>query len=183
MRKPVWYPDYIRATDDRTFVLRHFLRDFLFQHRLRYMIYFRTAQNTRSRILKLFCEYRMYRLCRKYGIEIKTPTKIGKGFLMIHPYNITVSPFAVLGDNVTILKGATVGVSYGKNAGAPRIGNCVYIGINATVIGRIEIGDDVVIAPNTLVNRDVPSHSLAIGNPCRIVSRENATADYIWKKV
>ena len=61
-----------------------------------------------------FCEYKLYRLCRKYGIEIKTNTKIGPGFVMVHPYNITISPQAVLGENVNILKGATIGVSWGK---------------------------------------------------------------------
>lgn len=183
MRQPSWYPDYFRATQDEGFVLRHFIRDFLFQHRLRYMIYFRTARNTQSKLVKLLCEYRLLRMCRKFGIEIKSRTNIGKGFLMIHPYNITVSTEAVLGNNVTMLKGSTVGVTYGKHAGAPKIGNCVYIGINSTVVSNIEVGDDVVIAPNTLVNRDIPPHSLVIGNPCRIISRENATADYIWKKV
>ena len=51
-----WYLDYIRTTDDTDFVFLHFLRDFIFQHRLRYMIYFRVAQNTRSKLLKLFCK-------------------------------------------------------------------------------------------------------------------------------
>jgi len=178
-----WYKDYIRATDDTSFIMMHFLRDFLFQHRLRYMVYFRTAQNTRSKIVKLMCEYKLYKLCRKYGIEIKTTTQIGPGFVMTHPYNITISPFAVLGRNINIMKGATIGLSAGKQPGAPRIGNCVYIGLNATVLGGIEIGDDVMIAPNAFVNQSIPSHSIVIGNPCRIIHKENATAQYIYYKV
>lgn len=181
--KSVWYKDYIRTTDDDKFILKHFIKDFLFQHRLRYMVYFRKAQTTKSRLVKAFCEYKLFRLCRKYGIEIKTQTKIGEGFVMCHPYNITVTPFAEIGKNVNIMKGATIGLSGGKRQGAPKIGDCVYIGINSTVLGGITIGNDVLIAPNTFVNCDVPDHSIVIGSPCSIIHRENATAEYIYYRV
>ena len=180
--KACWYSDYLRTTNDPKFILRHFLRDFMFQHRLRYMVYFRIAQKTRFKPLKLFCEFKLFRLCRKFGIEIKTATKIGKGFVMCHPYNITISPDAVLGNNVNIMKGATIGKSAGKKPGAPHLGDCVYVGLNATVLGGIHIGDDVVIAPNTFVNQDVPSHSIVVGNPCKIIPKENATGQYIYHK-
>lgn len=184
MRKqPCWYGDYLRTTDDTDFNLLHFLKDFIFQHRLRYMVYFRIAQNTGNKLLKLFCEFKLFRLCKKYGIEIKTSTKIGPGFVMCHPYNITISPFAVLGRNVNIMKGATIGLSGGKKPGAPVLGDCVYVGINSTVLGGIHIGDDVMIAPNTFVNQDVPSHSVVVGNPCRVIPKENATREYIYYRV
>ena len=178
-----WYSDYLRTTEDSNFVLIHFLRDFIFQHRLRYMVYFRIAKKTKSHVLKLFCEYKLFRLCRKYGIEIKTSTEIGEGFVMCHPYNITISPYAILGRNVNVMKGATIGLSQGKKPGAPHIGNCVYIGINSTVVGGIEIGDDVMIAPNTFLNQDVPSHSIVIGNPCKIIHKDNATDNYVCFRV
>lgn len=71
----------------------------------------------------------------------------------------------------------------GGRRGVPVIGNDVWIGINAIVVGKITIGDDVMIAPNSYVNCDVPSHSIAIGNPCIIKHRENATEGYIDSKV
>ena len=55
----------------------------------------------------------------------------------------------------------------------------MWVGINAVVVGKIVIGDDVLIAPGAYVNCDVPSHSIVLGNPCRIIPRENATAGYI----
>lgn len=116
--KALWYNDYIRTTDDSTFILHHFLRDFCFQHRLRYMIYFRIAQKEKNPLIKIFCEYKLFRLCRKFGIEIKTSTKIGEGFVMCHPYNITISSSAVLGKNINIMKGATIGLSQGRKPGA-----------------------------------------------------------------
>lgn len=178
-----WYLDYLRTTDDDKFILRHFIRDFIFQHRLRYIIYFRKAQGSRSKILKLFYDYKLYKYSRKYGIEIKSNTTIGKGFVLTHPYNITISSLAVLGDNVSMMKGSTIGSSGGKRPGAPRVGNRVYIGINVTILGGITIGDDVLIAPNTFINCDVPDHSVVIGNPCKIIYKDNATAEYIWKTV
>ena len=178
-----WYPEYYRTTGEKTFHPAHFVRAFLFQHRLRYLIYLRITQNTKLKLVRLFCECCLYRLSRKYGIEIKSSTSIGRGFQMIHPYNITIHPKAVLGENVTMLKGSTVGMSLGKKHGSPRIGDRVYIGINSTIIGDITIGSDVLIAPNTFVNEDVPAHSVVIGNPCRIIHKENASQEYMWNTV
>ena len=180
LENKIWYADYYRTTDDYDFVLSHFIRDFFFQHRLRFMIVFRKAQSAKNKFTKLIYNFLLYRMSRKYGIEIKSMTKIGKGFCMIHPYNITVSPIAVIGDNVTMMKGSTVGIN--ANA-APTIGNCVYIGLNSVVMGGIVVGDDVLIAPNTTVNVDVPSNSIVVGSPCKIIPKENPTKHYIWKKL
>lgn len=122
VRKSPWFLDYARSTDDYTnFVLHHFVRDFLFQPRVRYMIYFRYSQAKKNKFIRFFCKYKLFRLCHKYGIEIKTPTEIGAGFLMIHPYNITISPYAKLGMNINIFKGATIAMSEGKNRVPPQL--------------------------------------------------------------
>ena len=71
----------------------------------------------------------------------------------------------------------------GGRQGAPVIGNEVWIGINAAIVVKITIGDDVLIAPNSYVNCDVPSHSIVFGNPCIIKHRENATEGYIDRRV
>ena len=77
-------------------------------------------------------------------------------------------------------KGVTIGQeNRGKRRGTPVIGNKVWIGVNATIVGKITIGDDVLIAPNTYVNCDIPSHSVVFGNPCIIKHRDNATEEYI----
>ncbi len=182
MARKDWYPDYYRQTDDEKFILRHFIRDFLLHQRLRYMVYFRISQKTKCKLVKFFCNYKLLRLSKKFGIEIKPQTKIGKGFLMVHANNITISPYAVIGNNCTMLKGSTIGkVPRGNRQGAPTIGDKVYVGLNPTVLGGVTIGDDVVIAPNTFVNVDVPSHSIVMGSPCKIISKENATKNVLYK--
>ena len=82
-----------------------------------------------------------------------------------------------------MMKGSTLGLGSGKKPGAPKLGDCVFVGINSTVLGGVTIGDDVMIAPNTFVDQDVPSHSIVIGNPCKIIPKENATAKYIIYRV
>ncbi|MCQ2217869.1 MAG: hypothetical protein MJZ33_05220 [Paludibacteraceae bacterium] len=64
-----------------------------------------------------------------------------------------------------------------------KIGNRVWIGINAAIVGGITIGDDVLIAPNSFVNQNIPSHSVVFGNPCIIKHRDNATENYINRVV
>lgn len=119
-----------------------------------------------------------------YHVEISDSVKIGKGLYIGHPYGITINPKAILGENVNIHKGVTIGQeNRGKRKGAPIIGDCVWIGVNSTIVGRITIGDDVLIAPNTYVNCDIPSHSVVFGNPCVIKHRDNATENYINNKV
>ena len=119
-----------------------------------------------------------------YCCDISASAHIGKGLYIGHPYCITINPQASIGDNCNIHKGLTIGQeNRGSRKGAPTIGNCVWIGVNVTIVGKITIGDDVLIAPNTYVNRDVPSHSVVFGNPCIIKQVENATGGYIRNKV
>lgn len=126
-----------------------------------------------------FRRYILYRMSRKFGLEISTKATIGKGLYLGHPYNITVAEGVQMGQNVNLHKGCTIGRTNRGNAGVPKIGDCVFVGINATVVGNIEIGDDVLIAPNSYVNVNVPSHSIVIGNPATIHHRDNATEGYV----
>lgn len=59
------------------------------------------------------------------------------------------------------------------------IGDSVWIGANATVVGPVSIGDDVLVAPGSYLNRDVPAHSVVIGNSCMVHFRPFATEGYI----
>lgn len=119
-----------------------------------------------------------------YKVEISPGTEIGEGLYVGHPYCITINPKAVIGKNCNIHKGVTIGQeNRGKRRGTPIIGDSVWIGVNSTIVGAIKIGDDVLIAPNTYVNIDVPSHSVVFGNPCIIKPRENATEGYVNNKI
>lgn len=148
---------------------------------LRYLWLLRKAGSTRNKVIKTMCSrilLKRYRL--KYGLEIPIETKIGKGLYLGHAFNITINPNAEIGDNCNIHKGVLIGQeNRGRRKGAPKLGNKVWIGINAAIVGKVTIGDDVLIAPNSYVNCDVPSHSVVYGNPCIIKHLDNATEAYI----
>lgn len=83
-------------------------------------------------------------------------------------------------DTEYISKGVTIGQeNRGKRKGTPCIGNNVWIGVNATIVGNVVIGNDVLIAPNTYINCDIPDHSIVFGNPCIVKHADDATKDYI----
>lgn len=114
------------------------------------------------------------------GLEISDESSTGKGLYLGHAYTITVNKKAVIGENVNLHRGVLIGrENRGKRKGVPTIGNNVWIGINAAIVGKVIIGNDVLIAPNAYVNFDVPDHSIVIGNPGRIYPCEYATEGYI----
>ncbi len=116
----------------------------------------------------------------KYGFQILPNTKIGKGLYIGHRGPVVINGKAELGDNCTLGHVVTIGqTNRGKRAGCPKIGNNVWIGVGAVVVGRIVVGDNVMIAPNAFVNFDVPDNSIVAGNPAKITSHENATEGYI----
>ena len=140
----------------------------------------RKYQDIDNRILRIIYKI-IFVISRKRNcVEISAETVIGGGLYIGHPYCITINPKAVIGENCNIHKGVTIGQeNRGKRKGSPIIGNKVLIGVNATVVGKVHIGDDVLIAPNSYVNFDVPSHSIVIGYKASVISKQNATEDYI----
>ena len=146
--------------------------------------YFRKAQTAENKCLKLYYRWRFSRIKAKMHIELFADTQIGKGLYIGHPFGITINAAAKLGSNVNIHKGVTIGQeNRGPRKGCPTIGDRVWIGINATIVGNITVGSDVLIAPNAYVNCDVPAHSVVLGNPCVIKHRDNATEGYINNRV
>lgn len=95
---------------------------------------------------------------------------------------VTITPLATIGNNLNMNHGAVIGSTYrGKREGAPTIGNNVWIGTHAVVVGKIIIGDNVLIAPLTHVNFDVPDNAVVAGNPGKIISF-SGTEGYVNNK-
>ena len=151
---------------------------------LKYIRLFRKANTCKFPPLKFFYMYRLMLLSEKTHIQIPARTSIGEGFYIGHLGRVIIHPDAKLGKNINIGTGVTIGTeNRGKRKGTPVIGDSCWIGTNAVIVGNITIGSDVLIAPLTYVNFDVPDHSIVIGNPGRIIPRENATADYIHNPI
>ena len=115
----------------------------------------------------------------RYGFEIPIESEIGPGLYIGHFGHLTVHPESRLGCNVNLSPGVVIGqTNRGRKQGVPVIGNCVWIGTNAVVVGGITVGDHVMIAPGAYVNFDVPDNAVVVGNPGQIVSY-GGTANYV----
>ena len=151
---------------------------------IQYLCVLRKWQSCKSRLLKIYYRLKLRKLSHKSQIQIPPTAKIGEGFYIGHCGRIIINPKAVIGKNVNIATGVTIGQeNRGKRAGVPTIGDNCWIGTNSVIVGNVTIGSDVLIAPLTFVNFDVPDHSIVIGNPAKIIHRENATAGYINRTV
>ena len=159
--------------------IRHLLDTAIRKADFRWVLLFRFYQSRRHPIL---FRWLLRRCSRKTGIQIGWHTQIGEGLVLVHCGDIAVNNEAVIGKNCTLYQGVTIGMEFrGERKGNPVIGNNVWIGSNACVVGHVTIGDDVLIAPLSFVNFDVPSHSIVIGNPAKVVHREHATEGYITR--
>lgn len=134
------------------------------------------------RVKGAFGVFLRYRVEHKYGVNfgLKRLAKIGHGLYLGHPFCIDVNSEALIGNNCNIGKCVTIGKeNRGKRQGAPKVGDFVWIGAGAVIVGKVTIGNDVLIAPNAYVNFDVPPCSIVFGNPGKIVPRKNAVEGYI----
>ncbi len=107
------------------------------------------------------------------GIEIHPGAKIGKGLFIDHGMGVVIGETSILGDNVTLFQGVTLGGT-GKERGKrhPTLGNNVVVGVGAKILGNITIGDNVQVGANAVVIRSVPPDCTVVGIPGRIAKRK-----------
>ena len=161
-----------------------FLNRILRPSELKYIALFRKTEKCRFKPLKLYYTVKLKLMSYKTHIQIPARTKIDEGFYIVHTGRVIIHPEALLGKNINVGTGVTIGYeNRGIRCGAPVFdGNC-WIGTNSVVVGNIKVGEDVMIATLTFVNFDVPPHSIVIGNPAKIIHKENATEGYIENRV
>lgn len=115
----------------------------------------------------------------KYCIDLSYRTKIGSGLYLGHIFSIVVSPNAIIGKNVNLSQGVTVGfASRGPKKGYPTIGDNVYVGPGAVIIGNIKVGNNVAIGANCVVTKDIPDKAVVVGVPGKVISY-NGSQDYV----
>lgn len=110
---------------------------------------------------------------RKLGMSVTHCTEIGRGILFEHRFGTVIASSAKIGDGCTIFQNVTIGRTYGKNSGAPKIGNRCILFAGAKIIGSITLGDDVIVGAGAVVINDVPSGCVVAGCPAKIVSEES----------
>lgn len=112
------------------------------------------------------------RISEVMGADIHPAAAIGEGIMLDHGTGVVVGETAVIGDNVSLLQGVTLGGT-GKVHGDrhPKVGDGVLIGANASILGNITIGDGAKVGAGSVVLDDVPSHTTVVGVPARAVGR------------
>lgn len=149
-----------------------------------FQVYFRKLQAAQTLPGRYFWGFLFRRAKRKRMIELPSKVQIGPGLYIGHPYSIAVNADAIIGKNVNIHKGVTIGQqNRGSKKGAPVIGDDVWIGINTTIVGNVHIGSDVMIGSNCFINYDVPDHSIVVNSGCKVLPKENATEYYINRRI
>ena len=115
----------------------------------------------------------------KFGIQISHEAEIGPGFYIGHFGQIVVNGSVKIGKNCNISQGVTIGVSNrGKHAGVPVVGDNVYIGPGAKIIGNVMVGNNVAIGANAVVTKNIPDNGVAVGVPATVVSY-NGSRGYV----
>ncbi len=136
----------------------------------------------RHRVAHWMYKHKMYFLARWYsqktvrktGIEIHPGATIGKGLFIDHGNGVIIGETAIIGDNVTLYQGVTLGGT-GKEQGKrhPTIGNNVMISAGAKVLGSFTVGENSKIGAGSVVISEVPPNCTVVGVPGRIVKRDN----------
>lgn len=152
------------------------VKNILFGESYRYIFWMRTCSYTKSHpVLKLLAypvaRLILHRLTYKLGIWIPPSTNIGSGFYIGHFGGIIINPECVIGKNCNLSHGVTLGqANRGRNKGTPVLGDNVYVGPGAKIVGAVRIGNNVAIGANSVVTKDVPNDAVVVGNPARVIS-------------
>ena len=111
------------------------------------------------------------------NIELPPQVAIGPGLFIPHTGYIVVASNVMIGSHCTLTQGVTIGHRSGGNLSSfagPIIGDRVYIGPGAVILGPISIGNDVLIGANAVVTRSVPARAVVVGNPARVISMKGS---------
>ena len=111
---------------------------------------------------------------RKTGIEIHPGATIGKGLFIDHGSGVIIGETAIIGDNVTLYQGVTLGGT-GKETGKrhPTLEDNVMVSAGAKILGSFTIGENSKIGAGSVVLKPVPANCTVVGVPGRIVKRDN----------
>ncbi|XP_058090664.1 serine acetyltransferase 2-like [Magnolia sinica] len=110
------------------------------------------------------------RISEVFAVDIHPAAKIGEGILLDHGTGVVIGETAIVGNRVSLMQGVTLGGT-GKEIGDrhPKIGQGALIGASATILGNITIGEGAMVAAGSLVLKSIPPHSMAAGNPAKVV--------------
>lgn len=116
--------------------------------------------------------YLQSRISEVFSVDIHPAATLGHGIFIDHGTGIVIGETAVVGDNVSMLQGVTLGGT-GKEVGDrhPKIGSGVLLSAGAKILGNIQVGVGSKVGAGSIVLQDVPSHRTVVGVPAKVVGR------------
>ncbi|OAF13573.1 hypothetical protein AYJ54_43365 [Bradyrhizobium centrolobii] len=137
----------------------------------------------------------------KAGIDMPSVVRAGPGLVIVHGWGLVVNREAIIGSNVTLFNGVVIGrkdriTENGRQTEYPVIGDDVWIGPQAIILGGVKIGSGAIVGAGSVVTRDVPAHSVVAGNPAKVlktdvlpdvmnrapISTENSGEEYLIRR-
>ena len=165
----------IRVIKERDPAIHSSMEVFLYPS-FKAMIYYRISHKLYEGKHYFLARWVSQKGAHKTGIEIHPGAKIGKRLFIDHGHGVIIGETAVIGDNVTLYQGVTLGGT-GKEHGKrhPTLGNNVMVSAGAKVLGSFTIGENSKIGAGSVVLAEVPSNSTVVGVPGRVVKRDNVS--------
>lgn len=163
---------------------RDFIFHYLFSPGYTYTFWMRLCAYLHAHTFLRLCFFPVawliyYHFQIKFGIAISYKMRVGKGLYIGHHGGIVTNAMAVIGNNCNLSHQVTIGVTRrGNRAGVPTIGDNVYMGPGAKIIGKVRVGSHAAIGANCVVTKDVPNHGVVVGIPGKVISLEGS-AGYI----
>lgn len=136
---------------------------------MRYIEYYMYKHTFLSMLCRLFYTYKIQKYARITGFQIH-PGTLGEGVTIWHWGMIIIHQDVRIGKNCTLQPDVVIGKRQ-KKGNLPIIGNNVYICAGARILGNIKIGDNVIVAPNTVVFKNIPDNCVVAGNPACIIKQ------------
>lgn len=150
-----------------------FVVSMLFYRGLQAAAMYRIAQWCAQHRLQALAEILVRASQLLFTVDVAHQAEIGPGLVLRHPSDIVIGRGCKLGKNVTILNGVTIGNRLTGSAtrpdGSPVIGDDVFIGTGAKILGPVEVGSGSIIGANAVVVNSVPAGSTTVGNPARVI--------------
>ncbi|WP_298488575.1 hypothetical protein [uncultured Maribacter sp.] len=168
---------------------KSFLKAYRTNKLFRFIVWFRMARhynilnkNKATYIFSIITRLIFNRLSAKYSIDFPLTVKVGYGLKINHGMALVVNSKSIIGDNVMLTHSVTLASE--KNE-APTIGNKVRISPGVVIVGGVNVGNNVVIGANALVNKDIPDNSVAVGVPNKNILKpfEEFTERFYYKNI
>ncbi|HEX3699044.1 MAG TPA: serine O-acetyltransferase [Phenylobacterium sp.] len=163
--------DDLKAVFERDPACKGYVQPFLFFKGFQALQTQRVAHRLWNQGRETLAFYLQSRMSELFQVDIHPATKIGRGVFVDHGTGIVIGETAVIGDDVSMLQGVTLGGTGSEQGDRhPKIGKGVLLGAGAKVLGNIEIGDYAKIASGSVVLKPVPAGCTAAGVPARLVN-------------